>query len=340
MVSYMSQEDIADLGFSVIEILLMGRYPHLGMFKSESEGDREEALRMLSYVGLSGFENRPFGGLSGGERQLALFAKILVQDAGLVVLDEPSSHLDIRHEDSIFSMAQELAREGRAVIASVHNLNVAAHYCTSLLLLDKGAVAGRGEPGAVLDPEALGRVYGVRTLVSRSATTGSLTVGVVPFRASRGGTRIHIIGGAGSAVNLTRELYRLGFSLTGGIAHSYDSDESLWKSLGIPYHSVGAFSRISDPDIEDAAGLMESAEIVVLCAFPIGMGNSGNLKFAARAKRLVVLLPEKLDVQRSFFTEEAREAFTGLCRSAESATQEALLVMLKQRRPGEKDISQ
>ncbi len=328
MVSYMSQEDVVDLGFNVLEIVLMGRYPHLGAFRGESMEDRELAGRMLSYVGLPGFESRPFGELSGGERQLVLFAKTLVQDAGLVVLDEPSSHLDMRHEDSIFSMAQELAGEGRAVVASVHNLNVAAHYCSSLLLLDKGSVSGRGEPGAVLEAGTLERVYGVKTFVSRSIGTGSLMVGVVPPRASRKGMRIHVIGGAGSAVNLTRELHRLGFVLTGGIAHAFDSDEILWKSLGIEHRSIGAFSRITDRDVGDAAPLVEGAEIVVLCSFPIGMANVGNLELASRARRLVVLRPEKGDVERSFFAAEAREAFERLCRGAECTTRTELLSII------------
>lgn len=334
LISYMSQDDVADLGFKVIDIVLMGRYPHLGAFKSESGEDREVAGRMLSYVGLPGFEERMFRDLSGGERQLALFAKTLVQEAGCVLLDEPSSHLDMRHEDSIFSMAQELAREGRAVVASVHNLNVAARYCTSLLLLDKGSAAGRGEPGAVLRPEVLGPVYGVKTLVSRSAGTGNLTVEAVPLRAAGRNIRVHIIGGAGSAINLTRELYRLGFALSGGIAHAYDSDESLWTSLGISHHSVNAFSRISEADVRDAVGMVENAEITVLCSFPIGMGNIGNLKLAARAKRLAVLLPRKYDAERSFFAPEARQAFEDLCRGAQIMTHEDLLGLLMSGSPG------
>ena len=95
-------------------------------------------------------EERGFSGLSGGERQLVLFAKALVQDTDGLLLDEPSSSLDIHHQDRIFSMAQELAREGRAVVASVHNLSVAAQYCSRLVLLEKGRIACDGRPEQVL----------------------------------------------------------------------------------------------------------------------------------------------------------------------------------------------
>ena len=117
LVSYMTQDVSQAFPFSVMEILLMGRYPHLGRFQKEGNEDLERARRMLSYVGLTAVEERGFNVLSGGERQLVLFAKALVQDTEGLLLDEPSSSLDIHHQDRIFSMAQELAREGRAVIA-------------------------------------------------------------------------------------------------------------------------------------------------------------------------------------------------------------------------------
>jgi iron complex transport system ATP-binding protein len=325
LVSFMSQESSQPFPFSVLEILLMGRYPHLGRFERESAADRESARRALAYVGLPGLEERLFSGLSGGERQLVLFAKCLMQDTPSVVLDEPSSSLDIRHQDRIFSMAQELAREGRAVVASVHNLDVAAQYCSRLLLLEKGRAAADGSPHDVLVPAALDRVYGVHTLVSPNPVTGSVTVAVVPPRAAARPARIHIVGGAGTAVNLTRELYRLGYALTAGIAHEHDSDEKLWRSLGISCATVGAFSRIGDEDVRAAAAGVEEADLVILCPFPVGTGNLGNLRLAAHARRLVVLEPSEGELPRTFFAAEGRALFEDLCRGALVMSYEQLL---------------
>ena len=314
--AYMSQDVSQAFSFSVMEILLMGRYPHLGRFEQESGRDREEARRILSYVGLSGLEQRAFTELSGGERQLVLFAKALVQDTEALLLDEPTSSLDIRHQDRIFSMAQELAREKRAVVASVHNLAVAAQYCGRLILLSQGRVAAEGRPEEVLRSEILDRVYGVRTLVSPSMATGALTVTVIPWRFSGGGPRVHLIGGAGSAVNLTRELYRLGYSLTGGVAHRHDSDEKLWGNLGIECDAIGAFDRITEEHVERAARLVEAADFTILCSFPIGPGNIGNLRLAARARNLVVLRPGREDAARSFFSVEGKDLFDEVCGRA------------------------
>ena len=330
--SFMSQDLSQVFPFTVMEILLMGRYPHLARFQKEGAEDLARARRMLSYVGLSAIEERGFSALSGGERQLVLFAKALVQDTDALLLDEPSSNLDIHHQDRIFSMAQELAREGRVVVASVHNLSVAAQYCSRLVLLEKGRVASDGRPEQVLRSEILDRVYGIRTMVSPSLATGSLTVTVVPRDREAAGIRVHLIGGAGSAVNLTRELYRLGCSLTGGIAHEYDSDEKLWKSLGVRCTAVGAFSRITEEQIREAAPLVEQADVTILCSFPVGPGNLGNLRLASLSRRLVVLRAGPEDLPRTLMSPEAAALFEQACARCQVLDHDAILADLERAR--------
>jgi iron complex transport system ATP-binding protein len=331
-ISLMAQDLPQVFPFTVMEILLMGRYPHLGRFQKEGAEDLARARRMLSYVGLSAIEERGFAALSGGERQLVLFAKALVQDTDTLLLDEPSSNLDIHHQDRIFSMAQELAREGRAVVTSVHNLSVAAQYCSRLVLLEKGRIAADGRPEQVLRSEILDGVYGIRTMVSPSLATGSLDVTVVPRDRGAAGIRVHLIGGAGSAVNLTRELYRMGCSLTGGIAHEYDSDEKLWKSLGVRCTAVGAFSRIAEEQIRESTPFVEQADLTILCSFPVGPGNLGNLRLALRARRLVVLRPGPEEMPRTFLSQEGRELFEQACSVAQLLDHDAILSDLERAR--------
>ena len=309
MVSFMPQDSVFGFGFPVIDVLLFGRYPHSAKLRRQGQDDLEIARRMLSYVGLAGFEDRPIGELSGGERQLALFAKILVQETDLLLLDEPSANLDIRHQDQIFSMTSELAREKRAAVAAVHNLNIAAAYCTRLILMDGGRVAADGRPEEVLQPRILDDVYRVRTATSIDRSTGALTVSVAPRKWTDAGPRVHLIGGAGSAVNLTRELYRRGCRLSGGIVHEHDSDEILWKNLEIQSYTIPAFSRISDEDIAKARSMVETADVTVLCSFPVGTANVGNLRLARDARRLYIVDSTEEEIPRSFFSAEAEELF-------------------------------
>jgi len=247
---------------------------------------------------------------------------VLAQETDVLLLDEPTANLEISHQDRLFSMAWELTGEGKAVAASLHNLDVASRYCSRLVLLDRGRVAADGTPAEVLRPEILDPVYGARTVVTASAATGSLTVSVVPRGRARGadGHRVHLIGGAGSAVNLTRELSRLGVRLSGGIAHEYDADEALWRSLGVPHRTVGAFSRIQPADVAEAAPLVDEADAVVLASFPLGPGNLENLSLAARARRLVIVEPGPEDMERSFFSPDAARLFGELLPRAERCT--------------------
>jgi len=304
-IAFMPQNSLPAFSLPVLDVLLFGRYSYQRLFQRASSADLEKAVRMLAYVGLAGFEDRSFAELSGGERQLVLFAQVLMQEAPLILLDEPTSNLDLKHEDQIFSMAAELAAEKRAVIAAVHGLNTAARFCSSLVLLDRGRIAARGAPGAVLKAEILDAVYGVKTRTGVNPLTGSVEVSVMGRRGRPLGVRVHLIGGAGSAVNLTRALYRQGYRLSGGIAHSYDSDQQLWSALGIETRCVEAFSPITEQDVAAAEALVTEAEATVLCCFPIGPGNLGNLRLAEKARNLLIVREEAGELRRSLFSPEA-----------------------------------
>jgi iron complex transport system ATP-binding protein len=330
-VSYLSQETATVFPYPVLDILLMGRYPFLGRFRRESESDLEKARRALAYVGLRGFEERYFNELSGGERQLVLFAKILVQETELLLLDEPTSNLDIKHQDQFFSMASELTREKKAVVAAVHNLNIASQYCGRLILLHRGRVAIEGKPEEVLRSEQLDPVYETKTVVTRNTSTGAVVVNVAPrTRAGRYPMPlIHVIGGAGSAINLTRELVRLGYRISAGIAHEYDADQKLWQALEIPSLVIGAFSHITVADLQKAYPMVEQADLTILCSFPIGPGNQGNLKLADHARRLVILGAGPSEEPRLFFSPGARAEFSALAAKSEQMDYRRLCELLE-----------
>lgn len=310
--AYLSQDVMTSFPYPVLDIVLMGRYPYLGRFSRESDADIEIARRALSYVGLRDFENRHFNELSGGERQLVLFAKVLAQDARLLILDEPTSNLDIRHQDLFFSMAAELAKEKRAVVAAVHNLDIASRYCSKLVLLDRGRIAAAGRPEEVLRSSILDEVYEIRTTVSTNTATGSLMVDVIPRGWKMNGPRVHLIGGAGSAINVTRDLARLGCKLSGGVSHQFDADEQLWSALGVPFESVEPFSHIDMTGTDKTKRWIKEADYTVLCDFPIGEGNLGNLTLAGLADRLIVMEETPAQRQRAFFVSDGEEKFNSV----------------------------
>lgn len=160
-VGVVPQHETVAFPLSVREFVAMGRYPHLGAWRSEGPGDRRAIERALERCDVAGLASRPFGTLSGGERQLARIARALAQRPGALVLDEPTVSLDIRHEMEIFELLRELSEVDRVTVVLVtHNLNAASRYAGRLLLLGDGRAVTEGEPRRVLTRDTVERVYG------------------------------------------------------------------------------------------------------------------------------------------------------------------------------------
>ncbi|NUP79229.1 MAG: ABC transporter ATP-binding protein [Nonomuraea sp.] len=156
-ISVVAQETPADLDFTVAEIVVMGRTP----YRAEAAADEERGARALDRVGLAGAAGRIFATLSGGEKQRVLLARALVQETRLLLLDEPTSHLDIRHQLEILHLVREL---GVATLAVLHDLNQAAAFCDRLYVMSAGRIVVGGPPGQVLTPDLISQVYGVRAV--------------------------------------------------------------------------------------------------------------------------------------------------------------------------------
>jgi iron complex transport system ATP-binding protein len=146
---------------SVLESVMLGRYPYLSRWQWEGEDERGIALAALDAVDLAGFERRDVLTLSGGERQRVALAALLAQDAPLLLLDEPVSHLDLRHQIMVLAHLGELARtRGKGVLFTVHELNLAARFATHALLLTPQGAVRQGPIGEVMTEAALCSAFG------------------------------------------------------------------------------------------------------------------------------------------------------------------------------------
>lgn len=157
-IAVLAQQSETGLGLSIAEVVGLGRLPHRKSWGAESAEDRAAVDEALAAVGLDTWRDRPFAPLSGGEKQRVLFARALAQKPALLILDEPTNHLDIRHQIEVLEIARRL---GISIVATLHDLNLAARWCNRLCLLDQGRVRAVGSPGEVLTPELIGAVYGV-----------------------------------------------------------------------------------------------------------------------------------------------------------------------------------
>jgi iron complex transport system ATP-binding protein len=183
------QDPVVDFPFTALEVVLMGRAPHLPRLGFPRRRDLEVARAAMQRLDVAGVEGRPLDRLSGGERQRVLLARALAQEPEVLLLDEPTTHLDLRHQAGIADVVEELRRtHGVAVVSVLHDLNLAGLYCDRLLLLADGRVAGEGRPDDVLTAEVLSRAYGTPVWVGVSEATGGRLVLPLP-RATRLGCR-------------------------------------------------------------------------------------------------------------------------------------------------------
>jgi iron complex transport system ATP-binding protein len=183
-VAYVPQGTVTDFAFTVREIVLMGRSPHLGRFQIEQASDRRIAAEAMRRMRIEHLAERFINTLSGGERQRAFIARALAQQPRVLLLDEPTANLDVKHQLDVLELAVELAQhEGLGIVAAIHDLNLAAHYCDRLVLLHEGRRIADDTPEAVLTPANLHDIFGVSAQVYRDPYTDVLRLSL-----SRNGT--------------------------------------------------------------------------------------------------------------------------------------------------------
>lgn len=172
-VAVVPQESMLLYAFTVLDVVLMGRTPHLPPLGFEGRKDLEIAVSALEWVGCVHLKGRPFNELSEGERQRVLIARALAQGPRVLLMDEPTAHLDLRHQMDFVDLIVRLnAEESLTIVWVSHDLNLAALCCGRMLLLHQGRVFSLGPPQDVLNEESIGRVYGRSVRVDRDPETG------------------------------------------------------------------------------------------------------------------------------------------------------------------------
>lgn len=173
--AFVRQSPSLAFDFSVEELVLLGRAPHKRWLQSYTPSDRRRVREALVAVDLGGFAGRSVLSLSGGEMQRVFLAQALVQEADLLLLDEPTAHLDVHYQYAFMDRVQALVEDGRTVFAVFHDLELAARYADRLMVLDDGRLAAEGRPDEVLTPALLASVFRMEAAVER-AVDGTLRI--------------------------------------------------------------------------------------------------------------------------------------------------------------------
>ncbi|HET7785123.1 MAG TPA: ABC transporter ATP-binding protein [Myxococcales bacterium] len=175
-VAFLPQQHPQDLAFSAREVALMGRAPHLGLWSLEGPHDLERARAALAETDALDLADRPITQLSGGERQRVFLARAFAQDAGLLVLDEPTAGLDLAHQVLLVNALRRRGQQGGGAMLVLHDLALAGAACDRLVLMLAGRVLAQGTPAQVLTPEVLSPAYATQVDVVRDPSTGQRLV--------------------------------------------------------------------------------------------------------------------------------------------------------------------
>ncbi|MEQ4724355.1 ABC transporter ATP-binding protein [Nonomuraea sp. B19D2] len=168
------QTPLAPDGITVADLVARGRYPHQGWFRRWTEHDDDAVTRALDATGTADLVNRPIRQLSGGQRQRVWVAMALAQDTDLLLLDEPTTYLDINHQVELLRLLRKLnAESGKTIVVVLHDLNLACRFCDHVIAMAEGAIVAEGEPTAVITAELVEKVFGLNCVVVPDPVAGT-----------------------------------------------------------------------------------------------------------------------------------------------------------------------
>lgn len=278
-IAVVPQELHMPFAFTVEHMVSLGRAPYMNFFGSAGRRDRECVENSLQATGIAQLSHRVFNELSGGERQRVMIAMALAQEPKLLLLDEPTSHLDIKYQIDTLELVQHLNRTmGVTVIAAMHDLNLAARYFPRLLLFQRGIVADAG-PTEVLEPGLLSRVYGVNVQVGILRGAEHLSVlppnsnTIVDETKQKEQPEVHVIAGGGSGELIMRALADVHIPFVAGALNIGDSDHTLALRLASRVITEQPYAPISPTAVIQTRDSLFHAKVVILCPMPIGSGN-------------------------------------------------------------------
>ncbi|MCK9632653.1 MAG: ABC transporter ATP-binding protein [Methanoregula sp.] len=338
---FVPQDEGRPFSYTVMQVVLMARYARTSRFSSLTPADYARCHTVLEETGISHLQDRSIRALSGGEWQRVLIARALAQDTKVLLLDEPTSHLDLSHQSDVLSLMKDLAGAGSTIIGVFHDLNLAALYCDRLIMIKDGMLVADGTPADVLTPEKIRGVYGAVVVAACHPATGRTFLMPLSARSRKNlgvretPLRVLVVSGGGSGADLLHFLSGRGYDLSAGILATTDMDYRAARALEIPCIPVLPFSQIPAHSLEKLRRMAAKADRIVLPMHPVGTGNLPALSVLRESDpfKVIVHLPEGREyTSYDFARGAAAAAMTDLCTAGASCTStyDGILLFLEQ----------
>ncbi len=262
------------------DVVGTGRYPYTGRMGILTAQDREKVQEALMLVNATEIADRDFSEISDGQKQRILLARAVCQEPQAIVLDEPTSFLDIRHKLELLTILKDLVCEKKvAVLMSLHELDLAQRLSDYIVCVNGNTIERCGTPEEIFTSSYITRLYGI--------TKGSFhaELGCLEMEPVRGTPKVFVIGGNGSGIPVYRRLQRQGIPFAAGILHENDMEYPVAKALAAEVISEQPFEPIRQDTYERAAALLDTCQQVVCCLTKFGTMNEKNRQLADLGKR-------------------------------------------------------
>nr|WP_296157083.1 ABC transporter ATP-binding protein [uncultured Blautia sp.] len=262
------------------DIVATGRYPYTGTLGILGEEDWEKVHRAMEMVHALEFKDRDFTAISDGQRQRILLARAICQEPEIIVLDEPTSFLDIRHKLELLAILKKMVLEnGTAVLMSLHELDLAQKISDKVICVHGDKIEKYGIPEEIFTSEYIHHLYGI--------TTGSYNAsfGCLEMESPKGTPKIFVIGGNGTGIPVYRKLQRAGIPFVTGVIHKNDMDHEVAKVLATEVIAEEPFEEISEKNLDTARKWLDSCEQVICCVDVFGKMNAGNRELSEIARK-------------------------------------------------------
>lgn len=257
------------------ELVGCGRYPYTGRLGILSGEDWDKVYRAMELTHTLDLAGRRFDRLSDGQRQRILLARAICQEPKVLVLDEPTTFLDIRHKLELLTILRELVRErGIGAVISLHELDLALRLSDYVVCVDGDRIGRLGPPEEILTSSYIEELYGIET------GSYNALLGGAEFPPVRGKPKVFVIGGNGSGIAVYRRLHRQNIPFAAGILHVNDIDYSVAGALASETVTEEAFEPIREETYRRAEKLARSCEEVICCLTEFGAMNEANRRLA------------------------------------------------------------
>ena len=289
--SLMLTERINSEMMTCYDIAATGRYPYTGMFGILEKEDREIVEESMSLNGISYLRDVDFRNISDGQRQCVMLARAIAQEPEVMLLDEPTSFLDIDHKLELLTLLRKLARDKQiAVVMTIHELDLAQRFSDKVLCIKDAKADKYGTPELVFSGNYINDLYSIK-----NGTFEPLYGSSEPKRVE-GTPDVFVIGGGGCGIPVYHKLQREGIPFAAGIIHENDIDYPLAKHLAAELVSERAYEPISEQNYNKALEMMRVCSKVIFCTEKIGAMNRKNLllKETAEKEGKIVILPHEI----------------------------------------------